>query len=65
MRDLDTGNTLQGYDDGKVRKIWHMVRMEMVIETHPANGLVFKFENKKTNWQITDIDDLLGGNLII
>jgi hypothetical protein len=65
VKDLSTGATIQGYDDGKFRKVWHLIRMEMVVETHPANGFILPFEHRPGNWQITDIDDLLDGNLII
>jgi hypothetical protein len=65
VKDLSTGATIQGYDDEKFRKVWHLVRMETVVETHPANGIIIPFEHRQGNWQITDIDDLLDGNLII
>ena len=65
VKDLATGATIQGHEDGQVRKVWHLVRMEKVIETHPANRPILPFKHKQGNWQITDIDDLLEGNLLL
>ena len=65
VKDLSTGVTIQGDDDGKVRRVWHLVRFEMIVETFPNNGGFLPFQHKQGNWQISDIDDLLDGNLII
>ena len=65
VKDTKTGRTIQGHEDGLVRKVWHLVRMEKVVETTPANGLILPFRHTQGNWQITDIDDLLDGNLLI
>jgi hypothetical protein len=65
VKDLATGTIIQGHEDGQIRKVWHLVRMEMVVETHPAKGPILPFKQKQGNWQLTDIDDLLEGNLVI
>jgi hypothetical protein len=66
VKDLATGNTIQGHEDGLIRKVWHLVRMEMVVTTHPAKDrLILPFRHTQGNWQITDIDDMLDGNLLL
>jgi hypothetical protein len=65
VKDLATGATIQGHEDGKIRKVFHLVRMEMVVETHPAERPIFPFRHKQGSWQITDIDDMLDGNLLL
>ena len=65
VKDLNTGLTIQGYEDGKIRKVWHLVRFECVVETFPKQEGFLPFQHKQGNWQITDIDDILDGNLII
>ena len=61
------GKVIQGYDDGLARPVWHQVRMEMVVQTVPRENSTrfIPFRNIHGNWKITDIDDLLGGNLIL
>ena len=56
VTDLRCGSVLQGYDDGKVRNVPHLVRLESVIDIE--EGIPFL-----RGWQITDWDDMLGGNL--
>lgn len=66
VKDSATGAIIQGHEDGQIRKVWHLVRMEMVIETRPTDKkLIIPIEHKQGNWQLTDIDDLLEGNLMI
>lgn len=57
-----TGHILQGHKDGKIRKIPHVVRLEAVISSQRpyVNG---KAVAEIGAWQITDWDDLLGGNI--
>lgn len=62
VTDLNCGSILQGYGDGNVRNVPHIVRLETVVE-HKLD-----LETKETTlvmkgWQITDWDDMLGGNL--
>jgi hypothetical protein len=66
VKDLATGSTIQGHEDGLIRKVWHLVRMEMVITTHPdKNRFILPVRHTQGNWQITDIDDLLDGNPLL
>jgi hypothetical protein len=59
--DLNTGVVLQGHEDGLVRSVVHLVRMEKTVETYD-NDNTFPYSPviRQGNWQITDIDDLLG-----
>ena len=67
VKDLSTGAVLQGEKvDGEnengQKKIPHLVRMEMTVKTgQEGNRLV----NQLGNWEITDIDDQLDGNLVL
>lgn len=59
--DLETGVVLQGQEDGLVRTVVHLVRMEKTVETYDNDARFPYFPDvKQGNWQITDIDDLLG-----
>jgi hypothetical protein len=54
---------LQGSEDTKGQYSPHLVRMEKMIRTEKnPNG---SFRNIQANWIITDVDDLLKGNLIV
>jgi len=64
VKDLATGAIIQGVEDETPRTVAHLVRMEMVVRSKPSDGF-FPFEHEQGNWQMTDIDDLLEGNLII
>lgn len=64
VKDLASGMTIQGFEDGLERKVWHLVRMEMVVEMQRSKGFL-PVSLAQGNWQITDIDDMLDGNLII
>lgn len=65
VKDISTGTILQGYEDEKFRKVYHLVRFEMVVETVPRDHAFIPFQMVPGIWQITDIDDHLDGNLII
>ena len=56
---------IQGQQLDKPRKVFHLVRMEMVVESFVKDSGIFPFRNEQGNWQITDIDDLLEGNLML
>lgn len=64
VKDVETGKVIQGSDDNDViRNIPHLVRMESTIKTtKKSDG---SFQNIQENWIITDIDDMLDGNLIL
>ncbi|CAJ1924799.1 unnamed protein product [Cylindrotheca closterium] len=64
VKDLATGAIIQGVQDSTPRTVNHLVRMEMVVRSRPTEGF-FPFEHEQGNWQMTDIDDLLKGNLLI
>ncbi|KAL3933659.1 MAG: hypothetical protein SGBAC_010297 [Bacillariaceae sp.] len=67
VKDLETGAIIQGVEDDTPRPVVHLVRMEMVVRSKPSDGFLgfMPFEHEQGNWQMTDIDDLLEGNLII
>jgi hypothetical protein len=65
VKDLSTGAILQGSEDEKFRKVFHLVRFEMVVDTIPRTHPIVPFEMVPRNWQITDIDDHLEGNLML
>jgi hypothetical protein len=56
VTDMRCGSVLQGYGDGKVRNVPHVVRLESVIDIEEGIAV-------PKSWQITDWDDILGGNL--
>lgn len=64
IKDEETGEVLQGTDDHDTsRNVPHLVRIERTIRTAPdANGALKNFHD---DWMITDIDDMLDGNLIV
>jgi len=55
--DASSGVVVQGSSDGAVRRVWHMARFETDVIT---SGRFFVSNPKVQNWQLTDIDDLLG-----
>mmetsp|Transcript_27744 Transcript_27744/g.58303 ORF Transcript_27744/g.58303 Transcript_27744/m.58303 type:complete len:529 (-) Transcript_27744:63-1649(-) len=57
VRDLESGEIVQGDTDGQPRDVTHLVRFEICIkDSHEGD-----FEIGR--WQITDWDDLLDGNV--
>jgi hypothetical protein len=44
------------------KKVPHLVRMEMIVKTKNSGS---GFINDRGNWEITDIDDHLNGNLVV
>ena len=65
VKNLSTGEIMQGRDSStEMQRTPHLVRMERTVVTKKdqATG---KFDNLQEDWIITDIDDLLGGNLVI
>lgn len=68
VRDAQTGLVVQGHGDEKFRTVLHLVRFEKVVTTRLRNdggGALFPYRQEQGDWQITDIDDLLGGNLLL
>lgn len=63
VKDVASGKVLQGTDDeDTLRNIPHLVRMESTVKT--TKDEVGTFRNVQEDWIITDIDDMLEGNLI-
>jgi hypothetical protein len=69
VKDLNTGKVVQGEEPStdesttqEPKTIPHLVRMEMTVKTQKHNG---QFANVQDEWLITDIDDLLEGNLVV
>jgi len=57
VRDLESGEIVQGDTDGQPRDVTHLVRFEICIKDSQEGD----FEIGR--WQITDWDDLLDGNV--
>lgn len=57
VKDCDTGEITQGWNDVMPRDVQHLVRFEMVIRESMDEGLEIG------RWQIVDWDDLLEGNI--
>ncbi|GAX12672.1 hypothetical protein FisN_13Lh143 [Fistulifera solaris] len=55
--DSKTGAVLQGTPDGSVQRVVHLARFEVDVKTY---GFCWLSKNEIGNWQLTDIDDLLG-----
>lgn len=64
VKDGTSGFLLQGQEDTDDRQVPHLVRMEMTVKTE-KNGTNGSFRNTLDNWIITDIDDMMEGNLVI
>ena len=70
VQDTRTGEIVQGQNEEdssttpEMQQIPHLVRMERTVITKrdPTTG---KFKNEQEDWIITDIDDLLDGNLLV
>ena len=66
VKDAVTGEVLQGHGDEKVRRVLHLVRFEMVVKSYYKNdGSWIPIRNELGTWKLTDIDDLLEGNLLL
>jgi hypothetical protein len=66
VKDAETGRLLQGHADEKFRRVVHLVRFEQTVTTHwTDSGGILPFRVEPGEWQITDIDDLLEGNLLL
>lgn len=67
VKDKKTGKILQGgYEDNTnendLTRVPHLVRMEMTVKTGQEGK---RLVNQLGNWEITDIDDHLDGNLVV
>jgi hypothetical protein len=58
VKDIETGDVVQGDPNGNINDVTHLVRFEIVVDMNGETG-----EVSIGNWQITDWDDLLDGNL--
>lgn len=58
VKDVATGEILQGYPDNKPRDVTHLVRFEIVVKDDMLEPQLLV-----GRWQITDWDDLLDGNV--
>lgn len=58
VKDTETGDVIQGDPNGSVNDVTHLVRFEIVVNMNGETG-----EVEIGQWQITDWDDLLDGNL--
>ena len=58
VRDVETGDVVQGDEEEKVNDVTHLVRFEMVVDLNIETGMF-----RLGTWQITDWDDLLDGNV--
>jgi len=69
VRDVASGDIIQGYGDGQPRDVTHLVRFEMVVREKLANVDSLEdledgdWEMEIGRWQISDWDDLLDGNV--
>jgi|UPI000581B538 hypothetical protein len=60
VQDISSGNILQGFEDGKSRKVLHLVRLETNVRSFAGQSFPHFLKQEPGNFQITDIDDLLG-----
>mmetsp|Transcript_3750 Transcript_3750/g.7876 ORF Transcript_3750/g.7876 Transcript_3750/m.7876 type:complete len:457 (+) Transcript_3750:128-1498(+) len=66
VRDVESGEIIQGHGDAQPRDVTHLVRFEMVIKEklvaadEPEDG---DWEMQIGRWQISDWDDILDGNV--
>ena len=69
VRDVESGEVIQGYEDAQPRDVTHLVRFEMVVKEKLSNAESLSdlkegdWEMELGRWQITDWDDLLDGNV--
>lgn len=60
VKDVKSGEILQGESDGQARDVTHLVRFEIVLKENFDQG---PWDMSIGRWQITDWDDLLEGNV--
>jgi len=69
VRDVESGEIIQGYSDGQPRDVTHLVRFEMVVREKLADVDSLDdledgdWELELGRWQITDWDDMCNGNV--
>ncbi|KAL3790564.1 hypothetical protein ACHAW5_006542 [Stephanodiscus triporus] len=70
VRDVESGDVIQGYGDARPRDVTHLVRFEMVVRETLANADDSADISKEGEWkleigrwQITDWDDIMDGNV--
>ena len=63
VKDAESGKVLQGKEDAESRNVPHLIRMEMTVKTDKNDA--GQFRNIQGDWMITDIDDMLDGNLVV
>lgn len=51
---------LQGSEDGQTNNVLHVVRFETTVVSQAQDTFPYFVSSKPGNWQITNIDDLLG-----
>ena len=65
VTDITTGQVLQGSSTPEPREVAHLVTMEQTVVTTDdmsRSGLLPRIQSTPSNWQIADIDDLLGAD---
>jgi len=68
VRDVESGEIIQGYEDGQPRDVTHLVRFEMVLKerlvgAEDEEAEDGEWEMQIGRWQISDWDDILDGNV--
>ncbi|KAL7483789.1 hypothetical protein ACHAW6_009436 [Cyclotella cf. meneghiniana] len=63
VKDVESGEILQGHGDGRERDVTHLVRFEIVVKDPPEPMADGDWGMVIGRWQITDWDDLLDGNV--
>ncbi|KAL3817192.1 hypothetical protein ACHAXA_007735 [Cyclostephanos tholiformis] len=70
VRDVESGEIIQGHGDPRPRDVTHLVRFEMIVREKLANSANTAdssnegdWELEIGRWQITDWDDFLDGNI--
>ena len=58
VRDVESGEVIQGDSEGNINDVTHLCRFEVVVDVEPLSGRV-----EIGTWRITDLDDLLDGNI--
>ena len=68
VKDVESGEIIQGYIDGQPRDVTHLVRFEMIVkeelrDVDTWNDFFGESDIELGRWQITDWDDLQDGNI--